>query len=73
MEESLTRFIRYMIWYKKTLKKTGEPIMVKDLWTNTIYNTDHFDLNNCAVRMAFMNTQKEAKACGATTVLEVYV
>lgn len=65
--------LRYRIWYKKTLKKTGNPLMVQDVLTGKTINTDSFNMENCEIRIAFNNSVGEAKACGATTILEVYL
>ena len=65
--------LKYLVWYKKTLKHTGKPIMVKNVLTGELYSTDKFNMNNCEIRMSFNNSIGESKACGATTVLEVWV
>jgi hypothetical protein len=64
--------LTHIIWYKKTLKKTGKPIVVKNMITGKIRTTRKIDFKGCDVRMAFNNTIEEAKKCRATTVLEVY-
>ena len=65
--------LKYLVWYKKTLKHTGKPIMVKNVLTGELYSTDKFNMNNCEIRMSFNNSIGESKSCGATTVLEVWV
>lgn len=64
--------MRYRIWYKKTLKQTGEPLMVQDLWTGTTINTSQFVMKGCDISISFNNAVGESKACGATTILEVF-
>lgn len=65
--------LRYRLWYKKTLKKTGKPLMVQDLLHGITYSTDKFEFVDCDIKMSFNNSVGESKACGATTVLEVYI
>lgn len=62
----------YRLRYKKTLKKTGKPIIVWDCNDNKEYTTDSFELNNCNIRMYFGNAISHEKSCGATTILEVW-
>jgi hypothetical protein len=63
----------FIVWYKKTLKKTGKPVVRKNMITGEI--TYHAELNfeGCDARMKFNNTIDEAKVCGATTVLEIWI
>ena len=35
--------------------------------------TNEFKLEGCEIRIAFENSHGASKACGATTILEVYV
>lgn len=60
------------LWYCKTDKHTGKPIIVKDLEKGITYNTDHIELNNVNIRMSFNNATSSAKQSGSTTLLEVY-
>ena len=62
----------YIVWYKKTLKATGKPIVVKNMITGQLDTTDKIQFKGYDVRMQFNNTIDEAKVCGATTVLEVW-
>lgn len=62
----------FRIRYKKTLKNTGKPIVVWDMKKDIEYTTDSFELSNCSIRMYFGNSIKQEKACGATTILEVF-
>lgn len=59
------------IWYCKNLKKTGKPIIVKDMDTKKQYTTDSIVLRNVDIKMFFGNAKGNEKASGATTVLEV--
>jgi len=68
----MTKRLLYRIWYKKTLKRTGKPLMVQDVLTGNIVNVEKFDMVNCDISISFNNSIGEAKACGATTILEVY-
>ena len=68
MDKQLT----HIVWYKKTLKGTGKPIVGKNMITGKIRTTDKINFKDCDVHMVFNNTIDEAKVCGATTVLEVY-
>lgn len=63
-----------ILWYKKTLKKSGKPIIVqqgtgKNLKT---FQVNSFKLDNCRIEMSFNNSVGNPKACGATTVLYVF-
>lgn len=67
----------FCIWYKKTLKATGKPIMaqeIEDKKTVKEYQVDSVSLDNCKIEMQFKNpkTPRDPKYCGATTVLLVY-
>jgi hypothetical protein len=62
----------FIVWYKKTLKATGKPIVVKNMVTGELYTTNKIQFKGYDVRMQFNNTVAEAKVCGATTVLEVW-
>jgi hypothetical protein len=62
----------FIVWYKKTLKSTGKPLVIKDMITGQLKLSDRFEMKNIDVRMVFENTRDEAKVCGATTVLEVW-
>ena len=63
-----------ILWYKKTLKKTGKPIIVQQgTGKNLIeYKTDKINVENCRIEMSFNNSHGNPKNCGATTVLYVY-
>ena len=69
---NMSKQLTHIVWYKKTLKKTGKPIVVKNMITGKLRTTSKINFKGCDVRMAFNNTIDEAKVCGATTVLEVY-
>ena len=60
-----------IIYYCKSLKKTGKPIIVKDLDTKEEYTTDSIILRNVDIEMSYKNSTGKAKASGATTVLKV--
>lgn len=62
----------FRIRYKKTLKGTGSPIIVWDTKENAEYACSSFELKNCDVKMYYGNSIKQEKACGATTILEVW-
>ncbi len=67
----------FCIWYKRTLKKTGRPIMVTEVVNKkTIkeYQVDEVNIKNCDIEMKFNNpnTPRDPIYCGATTVLLVY-
>ena len=66
------RKLRFRVWYCKSLKDTGKPIMVQDMESNKITNHKRISLDNVDVKMAFHNSKGKAKSSGATTVLEVY-
>lgn len=63
-----------VLWYKKTLKKTGKPIMVQQGRGKNMkeYIVDSFSLDKCRIEMSFNNSTGNPKYCGATTVLHVY-
>ena len=69
---NMSKQLTHIVWYKKTLKKTGKPIVVKNMITGKLKTTSKIGFKGCDIRMAFNNTIDEAKVCGATTVLEVY-
>lgn len=71
--KQITKQLIYRVWYKKTLKHTGKPLMVQNVLTGKLINTNHFNMNSCEIRMSFNNSIGESKSCGATTVLEVWV
>jgi len=60
-----------IIYYCKSLKKTGKPIVVYDCDTKKTRYTNKFNLTNCTVKMEFNNSKGKAKRRGATTVLDV--
>lgn len=62
----------FRLRYKKSLKKTGSPIVVWDLAKNKEYTVSSFELDNCNIKMYFGNAIKQEKQCGATTILEVW-
>jgi len=63
-----------VLWYKKTLKKTGFPIIVQQgKGKNLIeYQVNSFNLDNCRIEMSFCNSVGNPKNAGASTVLYVY-
>jgi len=63
-----------VVWYKRTLKKTGYPIIVQQgRGKNLIeYRVNSFKLDNCRIEMAFCNSVGNPKSAGATTILNVY-
>jgi hypothetical protein len=68
----MDRQLTHIVWYKKTLKGTGKPIVVKNMITGRLTTTDKINFKDCDVRMVFNNSIDEAKICGATTVLEIW-
>lgn len=60
------------IHYCKALKKTGKPIIVKDMDSGKETNRKSIRLNNVNIVMRFENAKGKEKKRGATTVLEVY-
>ena len=61
-----------IIYYCKTFKHTGKPIVVYDCDTHKSYTTRKFNLTGCKINMEFNNSTGKAKRRGATTVLEVW-
>jgi hypothetical protein len=61
-----------VLYYCKSLKSEGKPIIVKNMETNTDYATDEVYLENVNIRMKFQNVSADDKDRGVTTVLEVY-
>lgn len=61
-----------ILYYCKSLKNEGKPIIVKNLDTNSDYATDEVYLENVNIRMKFQNVPKDDKERGVTTVLEVF-
>jgi len=47
-------------------------LVVWDVRENYEYETDKFELVNCKIVMAYGNSIKQEKACGAKLILEVY-
>lgn len=67
----------FCIWYKKTLKSTGFPIMAQEIVNKKTvkeYQVNQVNLDNCRIEMKFenINTPRDPKASGANTVLLVY-
>lgn len=63
-----------VLWYKKTLKSSGKPIVVQQgKGKNLIeYRVDNFNLDNCRIEMSFNNSVGSPKQAGATTTLNVF-
>lgn len=63
-----------ILWYKKTLKKSGKPIIVQQGRGKKLkeFQVDSFKLDKCRIEMSFNNSVGNPKSCGATTVLYVY-
>lgn len=59
------------IYYCKSLKKTGKPIIVKDLESGIEITTDEVEMKNVNIKIKYNNSTGKAKASGATTILEV--
>ena len=59
------------LYYCKSLKSSGKPIVVRDMETKEEYTTDLVEYKNVNIRMKFNNSTGKAKASGATTVLEI--
>ncbi len=63
----------YRIWYNRSLKKTGKPIMVEDTKTGKVQTRARIEFANPAiVKVRYKNAVGKAKRCGATTVMEIY-
>ena len=62
----------YRIRYNKNRKKDGNPITVWNVHKNTEEYTDHFSVDDCDITVRFGNAILREKACGATSILEVY-
>ena len=62
----------FKVWYCKANKKTGDPIIIKDMEDGKIGSSNFFIVKNVDLIMKFGNADGEAKRSGATTVLEVY-
>jgi len=60
------------IYYCKSLKHTGKPIVVYDCVTGKSRNTNKIDIVNCHVKMSYNNSTGSIKRSGATTILEVW-
>ena len=58
-----------ILWYKKTLKKSGRPIVVQR--GNQEKHVKSISMKNVDIKMSFMNSSGKAKKAGATTVLIV--
>jgi len=75
---SLNQFID--LWYCKSLKHTGKPIMVRDFkdgkpnitntnkWSMQLYDKDG---KKILLRIHYQNTTGKPKAQGATSMLEI--
>ena len=63
-----------VLWYKKTLKKTGFPIIVQQGKGKNLkeFQVASFNLDNCRIEMSFNNSVGNPKNAGASTVLYVY-
>ena len=63
-----------ILWYKKTLKKTGKPIMVQQGKGKNMkeYTVDSIKVEGCTIEMSFENSHGSPKSSGASTVLYVY-
>ena len=60
----------FRMFYCKALKKTGKPIIVKDMATGKVTFRKSINMKNVNIKMNFMNGKKNER--GATTVLEVF-
>lgn len=63
----------FKVYYCKSLKSTGQPIVVQDMEKNSEYSTDKIEFKNVNVKMTFNNADGKAKNRGATTILEIYL
>ncbi len=63
-----------ILWYKKTLKQSGKPIVVQQGRGKNLkeFLVSSFCLDNCRIEMSFNNSKGSPKKAGATTVLYVY-
>lgn len=64
--------LAYRLRYKKTLTAPNR-LVVWDVREDYEYETDKFELVNCKIVMAYGNSIKQEKVCGAKLILEVYV
>ena len=60
------------LYYCKSLKSTGKPIVIVDMKTGKSTTTDKIVFDNVNIRMSFNNSTGDAKKSGATTVLEIW-
>jgi hypothetical protein len=66
--------MKYKLYYCKSRKKTGDPIVLEyENGERLFYNTFVRDYGNIKLKMRFGNAKGKAKKSGATTVLEVEV
>ena len=63
--------LRYRLRYKKTLPEPNR-IVVWDVEKNEEYTTDKFEFKGCTIKMAYGNSVKQEKTCGAKVILEVW-
>ena len=63
--------MKIQAYYCKSLKKTGKPIVIRDLEKGTETTTDNLVLENVDISMIFQNATGKAKQSGATTILEI--
>lgn len=61
-----------IVYYCKALKKTGKPIIIRNISTGKERTTNSFSLKNVTIKMVFNNSTGSIKRRGATTVLEVF-
>ena len=61
----------YRIRYNRNLKEPNK-LIVWDFKNNEEYNTDHFDMTDCTIRMQYENSIKQEKACGSKVILLVW-
>ncbi len=63
-----------VLWYKKTLKKTGKPIIVQQGRGKNMkeFQVSSISVKGCDIEMSFENSHGNPKAAGASTVLYVH-
>lgn len=62
----------FRVRYNRNRKKDGNPITVWDMKNGTEWFTDYFHQSDCDVVVKFGNAIAQEKACGATSIMEVF-
>ena len=62
----------FRLRYNKNLPEPNR-LVVWDVKNDKEYTTSHFELDGCKIVMAYGNSIKQEKLCGAKLILEVYI